>query len=424
MISFNEIAGNALLFFLVFGMSATVDIHMLLLQLKNIRAILMGVFLQFAILPMLGFLVVKFGTLERSAGISLLVVTSSPGGSYSNWWCSIFNADLALSVTMTAISTLLSVVLMPANLLIYSKYAFDHEDDTIVESLDFNSLFIALTVVISAIGLGLFASAKVHSYKFNIYANKLGNYAGISLVVFSALLSNTSGGGDQKIWNHEWQFYVGVMLPCLGGLCLSNLLTTFVSLNKPERVTLSVECCYQNVGIATSVALTMFQGEELATAMAVPLYYGLLEAVILGLYCIGAWKLGWTKAPKNINFFTMIGTSFEVLTTEHGDLIAIEVSLPKNQKDMKERTKMGSDGEILHLKHSIDDEEMNCGDAKCGWKCLTAPILPSPTKPKEPSGLQLPEVPFESEEAPSTPVRKGSQKRLQDQEGLHMYSLW
>mmetsp|Transcript_8399 Transcript_8399/g.12267 ORF Transcript_8399/g.12267 Transcript_8399/m.12267 type:complete len:434 (+) Transcript_8399:436-1737(+) len=420
MMSFNEIAGNALLFFLVFGMSATVDIHMLLLQLKNIKAILMGVFLQFAILPVLGFLVVKYGTLDRSAGISLLVVTSSPGGSYSNWWCSIFNADLALSVTMTAISTLLSVVLMPANLLIYSRYAFDHADDAdVVDSLDFNSLFIALTVVISAIGLGLFASAKVHSYKFNIYANKLGNYAGISLVAFSALLSNTSGGGDQKIWNHEWQFYVGVMLPCLGGLLLSNVLTSCVSLNKPERVTLSVECCYQNVGIATSVALTMFQGEELATAMAVPLYYGLLEAVILGFYCIGAWKLGWTKAPKNINFFTMIGTSFEVLTTEHGDLIAIEVSLPKNQKDLKEKTKIGSDGDILHLKHSIDecdeDEEMDYDETKCGWKCLTAPILPSPTKPKEPSGLQLPEVPFESEEA--TRVEK-------EQKGLHMYSLW
>jgi len=85
MTSFNEIAGNALLFFLVFGMSATVDIHMLLLQLKNIKAILMGIFLQFVILPMLGFLVVKFGGLEQSAGISLLVVTSSPGGSYSNW---------------------------------------------------------------------------------------------------------------------------------------------------------------------------------------------------------------------------------------------------------------------------------------------------------------------------------------------------
>ena len=85
MVSFNEIAGNALLFFLVFGMSATVDINMLLLQLKNVKALFMGVVLQFAILPVLGFLVVKYGGLDRSAGISLLVVTSSPGGSYSNW---------------------------------------------------------------------------------------------------------------------------------------------------------------------------------------------------------------------------------------------------------------------------------------------------------------------------------------------------
>ena len=76
---------NALLFFLVFGMSATVDIHMLVAQLRNAKAILMGVFLQFCILPLCGFLVVKFFELERSVGISLLVVTSSPGGSYSNW---------------------------------------------------------------------------------------------------------------------------------------------------------------------------------------------------------------------------------------------------------------------------------------------------------------------------------------------------
>ena len=85
MTSFNEIAGNTLLFFLVFGMSATVDIHMLVAQLRNAKAIFMGVFLQFIILPLCGFLVVKFFELEQSVGITLLVVTSSPGGSYSNW---------------------------------------------------------------------------------------------------------------------------------------------------------------------------------------------------------------------------------------------------------------------------------------------------------------------------------------------------
>jgi hypothetical protein len=89
----------------------------------------------------------------------------------------------------------------------------------------------------------------------------------------------------------------------------------------------SIECCYQNVGIATSVALTMFEGDDLAEAMGAPLFYGTVEAVVLGIYCIGAWKMGWTKAPSDANFCTMISTSYEVLAAEkeHGE--AIEVSL-------------------------------------------------------------------------------------------------
>jgi len=388
MASFNEVAGNALLFFLVFGMSATVDIKMLVAQLRNVRAITMGCFLQFLILPLCGFLVVKFFELDRSVGITLLVVTSSPGGSYSNWWCSIFNADLALSVTMTAISTLLSVILMPLNLLIYCNHAYDAD---VVQTLDFNSLFTALMIVMSAIGLGLFASAKIHSYRFNVLANKVGNYSGIALVAYSALMSNT--GGETQIWEHTWQFYVGVMLPCCAGLLVANLLTTFLSLNKPERVTLSVECCYQNVGIATSVALTMFKGDELSTAMAVPLYYGLVEAVLLGIYCTIAWKANWTKAPKNVSFWTMITTSYEVLLLEDENLKAVEVSLPKHQQDVNE--KVNKSGDTIYLKYSVDGDEDDDDEDFQNINCMCIQL---PEGPKEASGYHLPDVPEESSE--------------------------
>jgi|EP00979_Chaetoceros_neogracilis_P013122 predicted Na+-dependent transporter len=85
MFNFIELAGNLLLFALVFGMSATVDIKSLLAQMKNKKAILTGCFLQFGILPLLGFIVVKTLQLNETMGVTLLVVTSSPGGSYSNW---------------------------------------------------------------------------------------------------------------------------------------------------------------------------------------------------------------------------------------------------------------------------------------------------------------------------------------------------
>lgn len=80
-----EMIGHALLFFMVFGMTATVDLSCMLKQLRNSRALFMGVFLQFIILPFLGFLTVKMLALDSAMGLTLLVLTSSPGGSYSNW---------------------------------------------------------------------------------------------------------------------------------------------------------------------------------------------------------------------------------------------------------------------------------------------------------------------------------------------------
>jgi len=92
-----EVMGSILLFMLVFGMSATVDIDALRNQIHHYKAIICGLLLQFVAMPFLGFLVVKTLNMDYVTGVILLVITSSPGGSYSNWFCSLFNGDLALS---------------------------------------------------------------------------------------------------------------------------------------------------------------------------------------------------------------------------------------------------------------------------------------------------------------------------------------
>jgi hypothetical protein len=48
------------------------------------------------------------------------------GGSFSNWWCSVFNVDLALSVALTTISTASSVFMLPLNLFVYARLAYGH----------------------------------------------------------------------------------------------------------------------------------------------------------------------------------------------------------------------------------------------------------------------------------------------------------
>lgn len=308
----SAIAGNVLLFALVFGMSATVDINCMRTQMRNVKAIMTGIFCQFIVLPLLGFMVVKLFLLELPEAIALLTIVSSPGGSYSNWWCSMFNGDLALSVTMTAASTLLSVIFLPLNLLIYTRFSYEAD---VIGNLDWKSVFIALILVIAAIALGLYCSANSKSVEFNKRANQLGNLAGFLLIIFSATITNT-GDSDTKIWSRSLSFYIGVALPCILGIALANMIASAAKLQKPEQVTVAIECCYQNVGIASSMALSMFQGRDLNHAMGVPFYYGVCEMVLVGLYCVAAWKLGYTKAPRDAPFWKVISTSYEVLEIE------------------------------------------------------------------------------------------------------------
>ena len=87
-----------LLFLLIFGLAGTVDHAEFWKQFKEKRALALGFFGQFVMLPFLGFCAVKAfdlasltsGPGDANRGIEaviLLLTTSSPGGSYSNWWC-------------------------------------------------------------------------------------------------------------------------------------------------------------------------------------------------------------------------------------------------------------------------------------------------------------------------------------------------
>lgn len=125
--------------------------------------------------------------------------------------------------------------------------------------------------------------------------------------------------------------------------------------------TTSVECCYQNVGIATSVALTMFEGDELSNAMGVPFFYGVVEALILGIYCVGAWKAGWTKAPAKESFWKVIATSYEV--TKGGE-IDDEVEVVPSEDAKESQT---SDGKVVHYYYEMP--EKNTQEVEAGkWE--------------------------------------------------------
>lgn len=228
---------------------------------------------------------------------------------------------------MTTVSSILSIGLLPANLFLYTYLVGVTDDnggsqDNVVQALDFGTLFITLGIVMAAISSGLYAGYIWDNPMFHVYANRFGSVCGILLIICSLFLASGADGAESNFWSQPWAFYVGVAFPCLLGIAVANIIARSVRLSPPETVAISIECCYQNTGIATSVAITMFSDkEERAQAVSVPLFYGIVEAVVIGIYCVWAWKVGWTKAPAEESFCKIISKTYEVddEETDNGD---------------------------------------------------------------------------------------------------------
>lgn len=291
---------QTLTFCLVFGLAGSVDFVLFKKRFRE-KGIYLGLFCQFFILPAIGFATVAVFDITGLKALLLLVIMSSPGGSYSNWWCSLFNADLALSVAMTTVSTLCSMFMLPLNILIYVNIAFkslpknqctDTEDASCQDlGVDFSALGLTLGVVISAIVLGLIFG--YYNPKWQVRANQVGNVCGMASILLGLFFSQTSGDPPLEQPPVIW---FACLVPLQVALWLAYFLSYGLGLPGPQRVAIAIETAYQNTGIAIAYGVTL--GCEGRRALVVPVIYGGFEALCFGLFSVLAWKLGWTYAPS------------------------------------------------------------------------------------------------------------------------------
>lgn len=324
-----------LMFMLIFGLAGTIDHAEFRKQFKEKRALALGFCGQFVMLPFLGFCAVKAfdlasltsGPGDTNRGIEaviLLLTTSSPGGSYSNWWCFLFNADLALSVAMTTVSSIASVVMLPLNLAIYLNATGSTNID-----VDYRPLSVAVAIVVCGIGAGLFASSKLPSRRHAFHT--LANAAGLSLIALG--FASTSGSHD-GLFEQPWNFFAGCTAPCVFGIALSTASALAAGLTKPQVVSVGIETVYQNTALALSVALA---SPSPARAAAVPVFYQAVQVATLFAYSTCAWKLGWTFAPAGVSAYRMLATNYQPVFQKDSALVAEELAAARRRLRDAER---------------------------------------------------------------------------------------
>jgi len=288
---------------------------------------------QFIILPFCGFCIAKVLELEPLYGMALMVIMTSPGGSFSNWWCSVFNADLAMSVAMTGASTLVGVVMLPVNLICYCTLLYGESTFT---GEHFVAVLGSLAVIIVALFIGLGVSWLMDSEKARDRFVTAANLVGVSLFVLSLFVSEHKS--RTPVWKKPASLHIAIATPIILAILVTICVTSIPAFNlkKPERVAVVIEACYQNPGLATSIVIAMFSGRDAGDAVAVPILYGTYEALLLGLFCLGSHYANWTfVSPSEVSLAQAIKGNYQ-----HRALTVISARNGDDDQEMQERASM------------------------------------------------------------------------------------
>ena len=244
---------NPMLGVIMFGMGLTLSPKDFKIVLSRPKDILIGCLAQFTIMPLLAWLLTLAFSLPKELALGVILVGCCPGGTASNVITYLAKGDLALSVGMTACSTLLAPIVTP--LLVWLMAGTMVNVDTL------GMLLSIVYVVIAPIIAGLLCQH---------FLPRLTKTVTPYLPAFSSLANAITVGivvshNADRLMLGGMIVILVVILHNLLGLSLGFAIGRLLRLEKPKCVALSIEVGMQNSGLASSLANMHFAAYPLAT---------------------------------------------------------------------------------------------------------------------------------------------------------------
>lgn len=269
---------NYLLMVVMFGMGLTMKPRDFALVFKRPKDILAGTAAQFIIMPALAFGLSKLFQLDPALTAGVVLVGTCPGGTSSNVITYLSKGDVALSVGMTSVNTLLAPLLTPAITWLLLQ--------TTVRVDVWAMFWSIIQVIIIPVTLGF----AINRFFGKFTKKAVAVLPSVSTVAICLIIAAVVSHNAEKIYTSGVLVFAVVILHNLlgyaGGFGLGKLLKM-----PPEKVkALSIEVGMQNSGLATSLAGTAFSGLAMATVPGAvfSVWHNISGAILAGFY--RRWK--------------------------------------------------------------------------------------------------------------------------------------
>lgn len=242
-----------LLFLTMVGMGMTLTGNDFARLASSPKGMLVGPLCQFGILPLLAFGIgTLFGFKEQFPFIfvGLLLVTSSPGGVTSNLMTYFAGGDVALSISLTALSTTLSIVLTPILLTLYAS----NLPNVVIPTGDVVKQILILVLVPLAVGMLIRNRAEGFALKSEKFFAGLGVFALLFLIIVG-VAANLDKFADTT--RYGFRFYLSIFLLTLAGMFFGALISKLFGVRNSQVRAISLETGLQNSSLAMTIAILL-----------------------------------------------------------------------------------------------------------------------------------------------------------------------
>jgi BASS family bile acid:Na+ symporter len=251
---------------LMFGMGMTLTTDDFKRVVIFPKATLIGVINQIIFVPILGLFVVKLLDLSPEIAIGLMVIAACPGGATSNLITYLSKGDVALSITLTAISSVVTVFTIPFIInLSLSYFGTGTATDIQLPIIPTIRTIILITALPTA--LGMFVNAQFPN--FTKKAESVLNFASVSMIILALVLVFLILQERGSVWGFVTQAGLPVILLNFITLLIGFLSAKLAKLGTPQAITISVETGIQNGTLGITIATTLMKAPEMAVPSAV-----------------------------------------------------------------------------------------------------------------------------------------------------------
>ncbi|NAY90346.1 bile acid:sodium symporter family protein [Muricauda sp. JGD-17] len=267
----------------MFGIALEISWNDFKRLLRTPKPVLTGVFCQFLVLPALTFTLVWLIEPLPSMALGMFMVAACPGGNVSNFFTHLSKGNSALSVTLTAIATLVAIFMTPFNLNLWG--GLYGPTASILKEVSIAPLEMVKLVSL-LLGVPLVMGMLVNHYQPHIAKKlakgfKLGSLLFFVILVFLALYKN-------KAIFMEYVLYVFwlVVLHNLVALLTGFSFAKAVGLSQENIRCITIETGIQNSGLGLLLIFTFFDG--LGGMALLTAFWGIWH-LISGLVLGGIW---------------------------------------------------------------------------------------------------------------------------------------